>query len=64
MTDITKRLRNYLLGDQLYHPLICDEAADEIERLREVIKDIAQTGSGQDCNDIAKEALKDIGWRS
>lgn len=34
MTDITKRLREYLLGDQLYHPLICDEAADEIGRLR------------------------------
>jgi hypothetical protein len=34
MTDIVERLRVYCLGDQLYHPLICSEAADEIECLR------------------------------
>ena len=40
MTDITERLRTYVIGDQLYHPMLCSEAADEIERLRAVLKEI------------------------
>jgi hypothetical protein len=39
--DLVERLRAYLLGDQLYHPLICDEAAEEIERL---IADVESRG--------------------
>jgi hypothetical protein len=31
--DIVERLRALCLGDQIYHPLLADEAADEIERL-------------------------------
>lgn len=32
--DIVARLRAYVIGDQIHHPFICSEAADEIERLR------------------------------
>ena len=38
MTDIVERLSAYVIGDQVYHPLICSEAADEIERLREALR--------------------------
>jgi len=63
MTDITERLRNYLLGDHLYHPLICDEAADEIERLRTALGEIGAVEPeyahdwGCQLQEIARKAL-------
>lgn len=38
--DIVERLEAYCLGDQLYHPVICSEAAQEIRRLRALIKGV------------------------
>ncbi len=31
--NLVKRLREMVVGDAIYHPPICTEAADEIERL-------------------------------
>jgi hypothetical protein len=60
MSDLVKRLRK---ERSVYDAELCDEAADEIERLREALERIAN--SGIECYrhsawiaDIAREALE------
>jgi hypothetical protein len=60
--DLVERLRSYLMGDQLYHPLICDEAAGEIERLRAVLKKYG--GHSFDCSLSKESPVCDCGWDS
>lgn len=49
MSDIVERLRNHI-DDSLYVELMCEKAADEIERLREALKPFARMADA--CGDV------------
>jgi len=58
MNDIVYRLRSFVMGDHLYHPMICTEAADEIERLRGVVRQrtkLLDDQFGTPCEQIRHE---------
>jgi hypothetical protein len=63
MTDIVDRLRNRVHDAPLPTERLLDEAADEIERLRETLKEIAEVDTdsrGNTCTG-ARIAIRALG---
>jgi hypothetical protein len=55
MTDIVERLRFYVIGDS-----DINAAADEIERLREALKEIVKRDAG--VNKFGEKDMSTLGW--
>ncbi len=67
MSDLTDRLRFLASGQDDAHSVAIDEAANEIDKLRlnlnefrDALENIAGTTCGSDCNDIARQILKEF----